>query len=333
MNTSGITGIQKAAVLLLTMDDDLSKEIIKDLDEDEIRLIGQEITKLNNISEDIVNKVHNEFAKKLTENKGTIVNSEGRFKSLVQKSLGDEKAKALSESMDYREEGIPGAYLRTCEPRLLTGAIRNEHPQTIALVLSVLPPAKVCDVIALLPKDIREETLIRIAGMGRIDSANLLDIEDIIKEQLSYTESVGGSRVGGVEAVANILNEINMDLGNKILESIEESDLELANKIRRSMFTFEDISIIDDRGIQLLLKELPSDEISLALKGASDVIKKKIFANMSDRAAAMLKEDLESMGRVKLSEVQKAQANIALIAKKLGDEGKIMISRGDEKFL
>ncbi len=333
MNTSEITGIQKAAVLLLTIDDDLSKEIIKDLDEDEIRLIGQEIVKLNNISETVVKTVHDEFTKKIGENKINIIDGENQFKTLIQKSFGDEKAKILCESMEYKKDGVPGAYLRTCEPRQLAGMIRNEHPQTIAIVLSMLPPANVCDIMALLPKNVHEEIIIRIANMEKVDSKTLLEIEEIIKEQSSNTVSAKESRVGGVETVAGILNQIDTDLGKTLLDNIEESDPELADKIRQLMFTFEDISKIDDRGFQILLKELSSDEISLALKGASDAMKQRIFANMSERAAAMLKEDLEAMGPVKLSDVQQAQTKIALIAKKLGDEGKIAISRGDEKFL
>lgn len=333
MNTLGITGIQKAAILLLTIDGNLSKEIIKDLDEDEIKLIGQEITKLNNVSEEIVEAVHDELTKKIIENKTNIIGGEGKFKELIRKSLGDEKAKTLCESMEYKKDGVPGAYLRTCEPRLLAGMIRNEHPQTIAIVLSMLSPEDVCDIIALLPKGVREEVIIRIANMEKVDSKTLLEIEDIIREQSNYTISSKGSRVGGVETVADILNQIDTNLGNSLLDNIGESDPELADKIRQLMFTFEDLSEIDDRGIQILLKELSSEEISLALKGASDVIKKRIFTNMSKRAAAMLKEDLEAMGRVKLSDVQQAQTKIAMIAKQLGDEGKIIITRGDEKFI
>jgi flagellar motor switch protein FliG len=333
MNTSEITGIQKAAILIVTLDDDLSKEIIKDLDEVEIKLIGQEITKLNNVSEDIVKKVHDEFIRKLSENKTNIIDGENKFKKLIQKSFGDEKAKTLSESMEYKKDGVPGAYLRTCEPRLLAGMIRNEHPQTIAMVLSTLPPENVCGIMAYLPGDVHAEIIIRIADMKKVDSKTVLEIEDIIKEQSSHVGSSEESRVGGVEKVADILNQIDTDLGNSLLDNIQESDTELADRIRQLMFTFEDISKIDDRGFQLLLKELSSDEISLALKGASDIIKERIFTNMSERAAAMLKEDLEAMGPVKLSDVQQAQTKIAMIAKKLGDEGKIIISRGDEKFL
>jgi flagellar motor switch protein FliG len=328
-----MTGIQKAAVLLLTIDDDLSKEIIKDLDEDEIRLIGQEILKFNNISETIVKKVHDEFTNKISENTINIIDGENQFKTLIRKSFGDEKAKILCESMEYKKGGVPGTYLRTCEPRMLAGIIRNEHPQTIAIVLSMLPPANVCDIMALLPKDVHEEIIIRIANMEKVDSETLLEIEEIIKEQSSNTLSAKESKVGGVETVAGILNQIDADLGKTLLENIEESDPELADKIRQLMFTFEDILKIDDRGFQTLLKELSSDEISLALKGASDTMKQRIFANMSERAAAMLKEDLEAMGPVKLSDVQQAQTKIAMIAKKLGDEGKIVISRGEEKFL
>ena len=327
-----LSGIRKAAILLLTMDEELSKEVIRELEEDEIEAVGQEISKLRLIPHDMVSKVHEEFAKKVDGRKKNLLGGESRFKMHIEKSLGSEKVEIFMGNMESRR-GMPGDFLRSADPRLLASALRGEHPQTIALILSILSVKKACDLVAYLPEKIHRDVLTRMAYLEKVDKKIIEEIENVLKEQLESTGSVEGKQLGGVEVVANILNQMDKKLESELLMKIEEADADLAERIRRLMFTFEDLLKVDDRGMQTLLKEVTSEEVVLSLKGASDAIKDKIFKNMSERAAGMLKEDLEAMGPVRVSDVERAQVKIAMTAKKLESEGKIALMRGNERFV
>jgi flagellar motor switch protein FliG len=330
--TNDIPGIRKAAILLLTMDEELSKEIIKDLEEDEIEAVGQEISKLRLIPHDVVTKVQDEFLKKIDGRKKNVVGGETKFKMLIEKSLGQEKAELFLGNMESRR-GMPGEFLRTSDPRILANIIRGEHPQTIALVLSILSVRKAVDLVSYLPEKIHRDVITRMAYLEKVDKRIIEEVEGVLKEQLESLGAVEGRQIGGVEVVASILNQMDRKLEGDLLDKIEESDPALAERIRQLMFTFEDLMKVDDRGMQVLLKEVTSEDVALALKGASDGIKEKIFANMSERASAMLKEDLEAMGPVRVTDVERAQVKVAMIAKKLESEGKIALSKGNEKFV
>ncbi len=327
-----ITGVRKAAVLLLTMDEEMSKEIIKDLEEDEIEAVGQEISKLRLIPHDVVIRVHDEFMKKIDGRKKNVVGGETRFKMLIEKSLGSEKAELFLGNMESRK-GMPGEFLRTSDPRILANVLRGEHPQTIALVLSILSVRKACDLMTYLPEKVHREVITRMAYLEKVDKKIIEEVEAVLKEQLESLGSVEGKQIGGVELVASILNQMDRKLESELLDKIEEADPALAERIRQLMFTFEDLMKVDDRGMQVLLKEITSEDVALALKGASDAIKEKIYGNMSERAAAMLKEDLEAMGPVRVADVERAQVKLAMIAKKLESEGKIVLTKGNERYL
>ncbi|MBA4416640.1 MAG: flagellar motor switch protein FliG [Syntrophus sp. (in: bacteria)] len=332
MEIEELPGARKAAVLLLTMAEEMSKEIIKELSDEEIEAIGKEMSQLAFISENTVNKVHEEFGKRLNKRNKTIIGGESKFKMLIKKSLGDEKADAVIETMENKK-GMPGEFLRRCDPRLLANVLRGEHPQTIALIFSVLGTKKAGEGIVALPEKMQSDVIMRMAHLAKVDSKVVEEIETVLKEQLEAAGASDGRQLGGVEVVAGIFNQMERNLEQDLLGRVEEMDPELADKIRQLMFTFEDLIQLDDKGVQALLKEVSSDDISVALKGASDTMKEKIFTNMSERASAMLKEDLEAMGPVRLSDVEKAQVKIAMVAKKLEGEGKIILSRGNEKFI
>ena len=329
---SELSGIKKAAILLLTMDESLSKEVIKELEEDEIEAVGHEIARLRLVPHDVVSKVHEEFARKIDGRKKNIMGGESKFKILIEKSLGPEKAELFMGNMESRR-GMPGDFLRTADAKILANVLRGEHPQTIALVLSILSIKKARDMMTHLPEKIHRDVLSRMAYLEKVDKKIIEDVENVLKDQLEATGSVEGKQIGGVEMVAGILNQMDRQLESELLGKIEEEDSALAERIRRLMFTFEDLLKIDDRGMQTLLKEITSEEVALALKGASDDIKEKIFRNMSERAASILKEDLEAMGPSRVSDVERAQIKIAMIAKKLESEGKILLSKGDEQFV
>ena len=331
-NSAEIPGIRKAAILLLTMDEELSKEIIRELEEEEIEAVGQEIAKLRLIPHDVVAKVHDEFVNRIDGRKQNVVGGESKFKMLIEQSLGSEKAELFLGNMESRK-GMPGEFLRTSDPRILANVLRGEHPQTIALVLSILSVKKACDLITHLPDKVHREIVMRMANLEKVDKKIIEEVEAVLREQLESFGGAEGKQIGGVELVASILNQMDRKLESELLDKIEEADPALAERIRQLMFTFEDLLKVDDRGLQMLLKEITSEDVALALKGASDAIKEKIFANMSERAGAMLKEDLEAMGPVRVADVERAQVKIAMIAKKLESEGKIVLSKGNEKFV
>lgn len=332
MEAHDMPGLKKAAILLLTIDEELSKEIIKELEEEDIEAIGKEIAQLKIIPDHAVASVRDEFMRRLTKRGNHVVGGENRFKELIKKSFSNEQAEQFLENMESKK-GLPGEFLRKCDPKALANIMKGEHPQTIALVLSILGNKKAGEAIIALPEKIQSDVLIRMAFLEKVDTKVLEEIENVLREQLEAVGVVEGKQLGGVEMVASILNQMDRTLESELLGKVEENDPDLAERIKQLMFTFEDLTQLDDKSVQVLLKEISSDEVSLALKGASDAMKDKIFSNMSERAAAMLKEDLEAMGPVRLSDVEKAQVKIAMIAKKLESEGKIILSRGNEKFV
>ncbi|MDW8003076.1 MAG: flagellar motor switch protein FliG [Deltaproteobacteria bacterium] len=329
---SELTGARKAAILLLTIDDRISKEVLKGLDEREIQLIAREISNLKIISEDLVQRVHEEFVNIVTKRTRTIIDGEDLFIKLLKETLGEERAEAFLEQIQAKK-GVPGEFLKTCDPKVLAYVLKGEHPQTIALVLSTIGVRKAHEAIINLPEKLQGDVLMRMATLEKVDKKILEEVESVLKEQLEAIGVVEGRQLGGVEMVANILNQMDRSQEVHLLGKIEEKSPELAERIRQLMFTFEDLLKIDDRGIQVLLKEISSEDLTIALKGASETIKDKIFSNMSERARAMLKEDIEALGPIRVSEVEKAQQRIAMVAKKLESEGKIVVSRGNERFI
>ena len=206
----------------------------------------------------------------------------------------------------------------------------NEHPQTIALVLAHLEASKKCDVLKRLPEVIQTEVVLRIANLDYISPDLIAQVDEVLKQELATLGSIDTQQLGGVPPIAEMLNVMDKNSEQNIMSRVEEKDPQLAEEIRKLMFVFEDIIFIDDRGMQSLLKEVPNDKLVLALKTAPDEIKDKIFKNISKRASELLKEDLSSMGPVKLSDVEGAQQEIVNVAKRLESEGKIIISRGGE---
>ncbi|HOH25600.1 MAG TPA: flagellar motor switch protein FliG [Syntrophorhabdus sp.] len=332
MEAQDIPGIKKAAILLLTMDEEISKEVIKDLEEEDIEAIGKEIAQLKIIPDNAVATVRDEFMRRLSKRGNRVVGGENKFKELIKKSFSNEQAEQFLENMETKK-GLPGDFLRRCDPKVLANIMKGEHPQTIALVLSTLGNKKAGEAIVALPEKVQSDVIVRMAFLEKVDTKVLEEIENVLREQLESIGVVEGRQLGGVEMVAGILNQMDRTHESELLEKLEEIEPELAERIKQLMFTFEDLVQLDDKSVQALLKEISSDEISVALKGASDTMKDKIFSNMSERAAAMLKEDIEAMGPIRLSDVEKAQTKIAMIAKKLESEGKIVLSRGNEKFV
>lgn len=333
INPEKLTGPQKAAIFLMLMGEEFTSQVYKYLDEEDIKRIGVEMAKIDYIPAEAVKKVLEEANIEAKELLGDLTLSPDEFlkKSLI--SAYGERGIELYEEIK-REVG-PETFkkLKKLDPKTIASLLANEHPQTIAIILVNLDSELSGQVLQLLPERIRGEVLLRIALLSKVDPEIVKEISDALEEELKNIGGVLGKKIGGPEKAAEILAHAGRELEDELLTEIEDENPILAEEIRKYLFTFEDFLKVDDFAIQTLLKEISTDDLKLALKGASVEIKEKFFRNMSKRASELLKEELEMMGPVRVSEVEKAQQNIIRIAKKLETEGKIILSRGEEEFV
>ncbi|MBF0343151.1 MAG: flagellar motor switch protein FliG [Nitrospirae bacterium] len=323
------TGFEKAAIFLTAIGEDAAAEILKNLDIKEIGKISSIMTRTRSVKEDDIRTVFREASKKVQ--KGEIYLSGGQYlKQMLLKGLDEKTAKKILEKAAV-ESTLES--LKKVDAKKLVNFLLTEHPQTIALILSLLDPAQAATVLTTLPKSLKVDVTMRMATTEGIPIDAIEEIEDVLKSELDLERSEG-IKVGGVKKVALILNQTDKSTEELILENIESHDYELADSIRQLMFVFEDLVKVDARGIQMVLKEISTEDLSLALKTASEGLKDKIFKNMSKRAAEILKEDMEVRGPVKISEVEKAQQNIIKKTRELGEEGKIILpGSGEEERL
>ncbi|KJU87716.1 flagellar motor switch protein FliG [Candidatus Magnetobacterium bavaricum] len=324
-----ISGHEKAAIFLTAIGEDAAAEILKNLDIKEIGKISSVMSRTPSVKEEDIKKVFIEAAKKIQ--KGEIFFSGANYlKQMLTKGLEEKTARRFLEKAAVE---ITLESLKKVDAKKLTNFLLTEHPQTIALILSLLDPAQAATVLSSLPKSLKVDVTMRMATTEGIPIDAIEEIEDVLKSELDL-ERGSGIKVGGVKKVAQILNQTDKSTEELILDNIESHDYELADSIRQLMFVFEDLVRLDVRGIQQVLKEISTEDLSLALKTASEGLKDKIFKNMSKRAAEILKEDMDVRGPVKISEVEKAQQNIIKKARELGEEGKIMMpGSGEEERL
>ncbi|AEH22177.1 flagellar motor switch protein FliG [Thermodesulfobacterium geofontis OPF15] len=328
-----LTGPQKAAIFLMLMGEEFTSEVYKYLDEEDIKRIGIEMAKIEYIPAEAVKKVLEEANIEVREVLGNInVSPEEFLKQSLLKAYG-EKGKELYE--EIKKEIGPEIFkkLRKLDPKTIASFLANEHPQTIAIILVHLDPYLSGQVLQLLPERIRGDVLLRIALLDKIDPEIVKEISDSLEAELQSVGGVLGKKIGGPEKAAEILAHAGRTLEDELLTEIEDENPALAEEIRKHLFTFEDFLKVDDFAIQTLLREISTDDLKLALKGASPQVKEKFFRNMSKRAADLLKEELELMPPVRITEVEKAQQNIIRTAKKLEQEGKIVLTRGEEEFV
>jgi len=319
------SGPEKAAIFLVSVGDDAASEIIKRLELMEIQKITKYMDQLPTIEKDDSENVLKDFNSNFSK-VGIVVKGDDYVKNLIAKSLDPEKAKKILDNLHgpIEEEGLQT--LKWLDPHIIADFVKNEHPQTIALILGHLEPLSAAVVISLLPSSIRSQVVFRLSKLERVPPGVIKDLDEVLQEQLKSTGSTQSKLVGGVRTVADILNNMDKSIEEPILADIEKLDKEEAEKIRELMFTFDDLASVDDKSMQLILREVSHDQIVLALKTASDELKTKILANVSKRAQEMIKDDLEAMGPKKLSEVEKVQHEILKVARRLEDEGKISLA-------
>jgi flagellar motor switch protein FliG len=330
-NLAELTGKQKAAILLMSMDVDVAAKVFKELDMNEVEQIALEISNLKDVPANVVEDVIEEFYELMQASSLMLEGGIEYAQVLLEKTYGPERARDIVEKIKVLTTIRGFNILKQADPAQLANFLSKEHPQTIALILSHLPPAQAADVLQEFPDELRSETIVRIATIGKVSPALVSEIEQVVDQIAETTLSQNLAATGGAQIVANILNKSNNALAKSLLESIEEKNYDMAGEIKRLMFLFEDIIQIDDRGIQRILRDVDKRDLALSLKVADEKIKNKIFKNMSERAASVVKEELEFMGPVKLKEVEQAQMRIVDIVKQLESEGEISIGgRGKE---
>ncbi|GAB6163469.1 flagellar motor switch protein FliG [Desulfothermus naphthae] len=328
-----LTGVQKTAILLLTMGDEYVQKIFKELDRDEIVKVSKAMVELETVPQEIVEAVLTEFHETFLSGKRALVGGPSQAKRILSKVLDGESVEDIMKRLETEHKPPPFKGLENYSPNIMARILANEHPQTLALILGHLPPHQAAEVLKNLPPGVRPEVLLRLAKLESVPLEMLYEVDFVLREQL---EAMGGEgqKVGGVQAVAEILNATERSIEEEVLAEIETESPQMAEEIRELMFVFEDIKNLDDRSIRELLKEISNEDLTLALKGASDELKEKFFSNLSERAATMIKEDLEIMGPVRLSDVEQAQRNIVRIVRQLEAEGRIVIAgKGGEDVL
>lgn len=325
-----LTGRQKAAIFLVTIGSELSAEIFKHLKEDEIEALTFEIARLESIDSEERDKVLMEFQELMMAQEFIITGGVDYARELLEKALGSQKAVDIINRLTSSLQVRPFDFVRRTDPTQLLNFIQQEHPQTIALILSYLDPQKASIILASLDHDIQSEVAKRIATMDRTSPEVLREVERVLEKKLSTLASEDYTMAGGVDAIVEILNMVDRSTEKSIIESLEEEDPELAEEIKKKMFVFEDIVLLDDRAIQKVLREVDTQELAKALKAVDSEVQDKIFRNMSKRAATLLKEDMEYMGPIRMKDVEESQQKIVSIIRKLEEQGEIVIARGGE---
>ncbi|MDR0466680.1 MAG: flagellar motor switch protein FliG [Deltaproteobacteria bacterium] len=323
-----LTGVQKIAVLLLAMGDKFTADVFKRLDKQEISLISRAIVDLNPVSKDVVETVLQEFHETLVEGVDMVSGGAEIVKRLLTKNLDPETAKYVIDSLNLDSGPVPFQELESVSPRLLSQMLRNEHPQTLALVLGHMQSEQAAGLLCTLPAGVRAEVLMRLARLESVPEEMVLEVDKVLQSQLIAMGGKEGKKVGGVQSVAEILNSVDRATEEEVLSEIEESSAQMAEDIRNLMFVFEDCKAMDDRSIREMLKEISNEDLMMAVRGATDDLKEKFFKNMSERAANMIREELEFMGPTKLSDIEGAQQSIVRVVRRLEAEGKVTVSRG-----
>lgn len=323
-----LTGLQKSAILLIALGPEKSASIFKHLKEEEIEELTLEIANTRSISPQLKEEVIDEFYQVCLAQQYIAEGGIGYAKELLEKALGNEKAVDVIGRLTASLQVKPFEFVRKTEASQLLNFIQDEHPQTIALILSYLSPSQASAIISALPQDRQADVAKRVALMDRTSPDVIKEVEKILESKLASLVNQDYTIIGGVDQVVEILNAVDRGTEKHIMETLEIEEPELADEIRKKMFVFEDILLLDDRAIQRVLRDVDNNDLALALKGSNEQVQNAIFNNLSKRLATMIREDMEFMGPVRMKDVEEAQQKIVNIIRKLEDSAEIVISRG-----
>ena len=331
---SKLEGVEKAAILLLSLSEEDAAQILKHLEPKQVQKLGAEMAKVDDMTQPKITAVHKHFIEEI-QNYSTIgFQSQDFVKRALTAALGEEKAANLIDQI-LLGSGAKGLdSLKWMDSKQVASIIRNEHPQIQTIVLSYLEPEQSAEILSQFPEKVRLDLLMRIANLEEVQPAALQELNEIMEKQFAGQAGTQAAKMGGLKSAADIMNYLDTSIEGQLMDAIREQDEEMSQQIQDLMFVFDNLIDVDDRGIQAILREVNQDSLLKAIKGADEELKNKITGNMSSRAAEMLLDDLEALGPVRLSEVETAQKEILSVARRLADAGEIMLGGGGgEEFL
>lgn len=337
MATKKLSGPEKAAIFLMSMGEEKAAEIMAQMEEREIQSIGNYISAVGDVENADVDHVTREFFTNITSGIGGGLGVSGLdfLKTTLMRALPADKAQEILNNVTTPGEDLGGGLdtIRMLEPKVVAQFLSNEHPQTAAIVLAHLDPPIASATLKELPEDMKTEVVYRLATLERVSPQVIRDLDEALQAEFRTSGAISGSKMGGLDTCVQIISELDRTSETALLSNLDEVDPDLSNEIRNLRFTYEDMLKLDDNGVQLVLKEVNSEDLLISLKTASEEVKEKVYSNMSDRAASMLKEDLDALGPTKISDVEKSQQKVVQVIKRLEEEGKLVIGGGGEELV
>ena len=330
-----MSGNQKAATILLSLGEEATGLILKSLTTDEIKALGVQMSMIQGVKKEVSDELLEEFTNRFFEEGDILTSGDMFIRNLLPGVLDKETAFDVISTINQEQEKIPFKYVKEIDARVLANFIKNEHPQAIAIILVHLGQEKASQVLGFLPESLQFEVINRIGHLETVPPDLIRDVDEVLEKELLSIGKESHQLLGGVQTIAEILNYSDRRTGDSIMQAMEDYDADLAEKVRKLMFVFDDLVTMNDAGVRELMKEVKNDELILALKTASDELKNKIFKNLSQRAVQMLEEEISVMGPVRLSDVEAAQQNILNVARRLEKEGKIVLAgkEGGDAFV
>jgi len=332
--TMATNNVQKAAILLLTLGEQDAAEVLKHMGPKEVQKLGETMAGLRNVTKDQVNDALASFVNTVEQQTSLGVGANDAIRGMFNKALGSEKADALIDRIMFGDKSTGLEHLKWMDGRSIADMIGKEHPQIIAIVLAFLDRDQGSEVLSLLPKEIQHDVVLRIATLDSIHPSALDELNAIMEKQVSANKNTQSPSVGGTKVAADLLNYLDATIEEEIINKVKEADEDLGIQIEDLMFVFDSLTEMDGRSIQALLREISSESLILALKGADETVKSKFFGNMSKRAAEMLREDLEAKGPVRISDVELAQKEILAVARRMAEAGEIALGgKGGDEYV
>ena len=327
------SSVDRAAIFLMSMGEKDAAEVLKQMGPKEVQKVGTAMSALKSVSQGSVETVLSQFLGECGEQSGLGIGAENYIKNMLVEALGEDRARGLLDRILLGGSSSGINSLKWMDPRSVADVIRHEHPQIQAVVLSYLEPDQSASILSQFPDKVRLEILMRVANLESVQPDALKELNVILEKQFSGKGANPSASIGGTKTAAEIMNNLEGSVEAELMEAIIEADEELGTRIQDLMFVFDNLREVDDRGIQALLREVSSEVLIMALKGADDYLKEKIFANMSKRAAELLRDDLEAKGPVRISEVESAQKEVLIIARRMADAGEIQLAGGGEEMI
>ena len=328
-----LDGSSRAAILLMTLGEEAAAQVLKYIDQQEVEQIGLAMAEIGSVSQEQVDSVIGMFSEEVQDHTALGIGSEDYLRTILTSALGEESAEGLLDRILAGRNTNGLEALKWMEPPLVADMLKEEHPQVVAVVASHLSRERAAEVLALLPEQLRADAVMRIASLDSIQRAAISELDEMMERRIADANGDTAKGLGGKRAAAEIVLKLGSSLEEEVLGHIREVDDDLGNQIKELMFVFDSLAVLDDRGMQGLLREIPGDKLGVALKGAEPATSDLFLRNMSKRAADILQEDMEARGPVRLAEVEEAQKEILTVALKLADEGKIQLGGGGDDYV